>query len=454
VPGFALDVEKASREATDFLRRLLQFDTTNPPGNETACARYIAEVFGKEGIPAEVVEPMPGRGSVVARLPATKAGGAKRPLLLLSHLDVVPAVAADWKRPPFSGDLADGEIWGRGALDTKNLTALWMVVMLEAKRQRVPLTRDLIFAATADEEMGGTWGVAWLVQNRPELVDCEFALNEGGGTGIALGARTAYVYQTAEKGICWTTVTAHGKAGHASLPTKDNPVVHLAGALHRIGTTSLPMHITDTFRLFVERLGPALPAGLSQAADLLLDAATLESALAFFPDEYAANNIRAMTRNTASPTVISGSDKTNVIPQTATAQVDCRILPGQTPESLFAELRALLGLDQEDGGSPKLELTLARSSLATESPPDTELAAALGRALTRHDPDAVLVPFLVPGGTDGRFLRPQGVVCYGFCPTLCKEDNESVHGINERITVASLEFGLKVLWDALAEMVF
>lgn len=443
--GFSL--ETAVREATAFLQRLIQFDTTNPPGNETACARYITDVFAQEGIPAELVESAPGRGSAFARW---RGNGAKRPLLLLSHLDVVPAVAANWKHDPFGGELVDGEIWGRGSLDTKNLTAVWMALLLQIKRIGLHLSRDIVFAATADEEMGGSSGVKWLVDNRPDLMNCEFALNEGGGTGMDLGGKTIFVYQTAEKGICWTRLTAHGTAGHASLPHKDNPVVHMAAALQKIGTTPLPMHVTDTFRLFVDRMGACLPDQLAQAFRLLTDPAVQESALGLIPDDYQANTIRAMSHNTAAPTVVHASDKTNVIPQTATAQIDCRILPDQTPDSLLAELRAVLGLKGAPG--EKIELSLDRTSLATESPPDTALADALRRSLAKHAPEASLVPFMVPGGTDGRFLRPKGVVCYGFAPTLPGTDEKTVHGINERISVQSLEFGLKVLWDAVVDV--
>jgi len=446
------DLEKATQETTTFLQELIRFDTTNPPGNETPCARHIAGVFDREGIPAEVVEPLPGRGSVVARL---KGDSSRRPLLLLSHLDVVPAVASDWKRHPFAGDLVDGEVWGRGALDTKNLTAVWMEVMLQVKRLGLPLSRDLIFAATADEEMGGVWGLGWLVENRPELVDAEFCLNEGGGQGLAFGDRTVYVCQTAEKGICWTRVTARGTAGHASMPHDDNPVVHLAAVLHRLGTTRLPMHVTDTFRLFVERLAAALGGPLGEGVRLLLDPATAEQALALIGDRYQVNTIRAMSRNTACPTVLHASEKTNVIPQTATAMVDCRILPGQTPETLLGELRELLGLDRDEGAvapAGKIELELDRTSLATESPAETPLMEALAAAVSRHNPGAAVVPYLVPGATDSRFLRPRGTVAYGFCPLLPGTDLASVHGINERIPVASLRFALQVLWEAVSEV--
>lgn len=441
------DLDKATREVTAFLQRLVQFDTTNPPGNELACAKWIAGVFEKEGVKAEVLEPSPGRGSVIARLPGT---GVKRPLILLSHLDVVPAVAADWKHRPFGGEIVDGEIWGRGTLDTKGLTAIWMEVVLQTKRLGLRLARDLVFAATADEEMGGTWGVKWIVDNRPELLDGEYALNEGGGAATVVDGKTAYEYQVAEKGICWLRVTARGTAGHASIPHDDNPVVRLAAALHAIGTNRLPVHVSDTLRLFIEGRAAGLKEPLASAFRMALDGATAEAGLAQIPDEHLANTIRAMSRNTACPTVVHAGEKTNVIPQTAAAEVDSRILPGQTPEDLLAEVRGLLGL----AGTPdeKIQLELARTSTPTLSPPETPLAEALRKAMAKHDPGSKIVPFLSPGGTDSRFLRPKGVICYGFHPTLAGVDERTVHGINERMPIASLEFGLKTLWDAVTEV--
>jgi len=445
MPSF--DVQKATEEATAFLQELVRFDTTNPPGNETACARWIAEVFEKEGIPSTVLEPAPGRGSIIARLPGT---GAKRPLLLLSHLDVVPAEAGDWDHDPFGGELIDGEVWGRGTLDMKGLTALWMTIFLSVKRLRLAPERDLIFAALADEEMGGTWGAEWVTRNKPDLVDCEYVLNEGGGAGYRLGETTVYTYQTGEKGICWTRLIARGTAGHASMPHGDNPVVALAEAVHRLGTTRLPIHVSETFRLFVERLAAALPGEAGDGLKMVLSEDTAETVLKAFPDDYLANAVRAMSRNTATPTGLEGSDKTNVIPQTATARIDCRLVPGQTPDDLFTELREVLGLHGDAG--EKISFEVIRTSEPTESCAETPLAEAIRRALARHAPEAVLVPYLVPGGTDSRFFRAKGVAAYGFHPTLPHEDLRSVHGKNERLSVQSIEFGLKVLWDVVGDV--
>lgn len=442
-----LDIAAATEEATSVLQRLIRFDTTNPPGNEAECARWAAGVLESEGIPAAVFEPAPGRGSVVARLPGT---GRKRPIVLLSHLDVVPAVAADWEQDPFGGDIVDGHVWGRGALDMKNLAATWMALLLHAKRLGLELDRDLVFVGAADEEALGTWGAKWLVENRPEISGCDYVINEGGGEGRDFSGKTVYTFQTAEKGVCWLRVTASGTAGHASMPHDDNPVVHLTEALGKLGRTRLPLHVTDTFGLFIDGLARALPEPLNQAIKLVLDENTAESILTALPDRYAANAIRAMSRNTATPTVVKAGEKTNVIPQTATAEIDCRILPGQSAETLLDEIRHALG--PEGGPQDKLRFEIISTNPATESPPETPLAQAVARAVALHAPDAAVVPFLLPAATDSRFFRERGVVAYGFSPLLPGEDLASVHGKNERISIASLEFGLKVLWDVLMDV--
>ncbi|MCL4424254.1 MAG: M20/M25/M40 family metallo-hydrolase, partial [Firmicutes bacterium] len=242
---------KALQEATGHLSRLIQFDTTNPAGNELPAAHYLAEVLRSEGLEPVVVEPAPGRGSVIARLKGT---GEKPPLLLLSHLDVVPAVREGWRRDPFGGEVADGEIWGRGALDCKGLTAAWLELVLLLKRTGHPLQRDVIFAATADEEMGGTWGVKWLSENRFDLIQAEYALNEGGGSAFRIGQQTYYTYQTAEKAICWVRLRARGTGGHASIPLPDNALVYLAKAISALGTRRLPVHVTPTTPDFINAL--------------------------------------------------------------------------------------------------------------------------------------------------------------------------------------------------------
>lgn len=373
--------------------------------------------------------------------------GERRPLLLMSHLDVVPAVAADWQHEPFGGDIIDDEIWGRGTQDTKGLTAIWVALLVHAKRSGILLDRDLIFAATADEETGGALGMRWLVENRFDLIDCEFALNEGGGTGMTIGGKTVYTYQTAEKGICPVKLTARGTAGHASIPHIDNPVVHLAEAIRKIGQTHLPIHVTDTLELFIRRTASLVGGDLGSKLPGILEEETAESTLNLLNNETHANTLRAMSRNTASPTILQGGEKRNVIPQTAAAEIDCRVLPGQTAETLAMELGNVLGLRGDP--SDKIHVEVSLLSTPTQSAPDTELSRAIAEAVARHDPGAGVAPFLMPAGTDGRFLREKGITCYGFFPTLPDVDTRTVHGKDERLPISSVDFGLRVLWDVI-----
>ncbi|MEW6723320.1 MAG: M20/M25/M40 family metallo-hydrolase [Bacillota bacterium] len=431
------------RQAATYLSELIKIDTTNPPGNEIAAAKFIKDIFEAFGQESEIVEPAPGRGSIVARM---KGSGEKRPLLLLSHLDVVTAEAKDWAHPPFCGEIIDGEIWGRGALDCKNVAVLWLVTMLHMKQKGVVPKRDIIFAATADEEAGGIWGVKWLVENRPELVDAEYCLNEGGGGAMKLGDVTYYTYQTGEKNTAWFQMTARGTAGHASVPIPDNSVVKLAQAITKLGAAKLPIHITDTVRAFVNGLAEAQPADRAQLLRAILDPARTEQVLSLSPLEgHQLHSFNAMLRNTATPTILRAGEKTNVIPGEAHCQVDGRILPGQTADDLEREVREVVG--------DLVDIEINRAGTATESDPDTELAAAIQKALGIHAAGTRVVPFLVTGATDARFLRPRGMTVYGFAPMLPDVDARTVHGVNERLSLGSLEFGLKVVWDVIMELV-
>ncbi len=428
------------------LTELVRLDTTNPPGNETVAARYLADRLGGTGVRAEVVEPAPGRGSVVARLDPPGTDPAES-LLLLSHLDVVPATAGQWRRDPFGGELVDGQVWGRGTLDTKQLTAMWLTIFLRIVREQPALRRGLVFAATADEEMGGTLGVRWLEENRPDLMRCGWCLNEGGGFGLVLGGVTYYPFQAGEKSPCWMTLRVRGQPGHASIPSADNAVIRLAEAVARIGRARLPFQLTTTVHLFVEGLAATQAAPMAGMLRNLLDPNQADRVLDGLGDDHLGAMVRAMLHNTATPTILRAGEKTNVIPSVAEAQVDCRILPGQTPETLRGQLEAVLA------ECPGVEIELGMKGQPTESPVDTELAAAIRRAIARHAPEAHAIPYLVPGATDSRFLRPRGVVAYGFCPLLPGEDVRSIHGHDERVGVRSLEFGLRVLWDVVTDFI-
>ncbi len=439
------DWERAEQEIVRHLQTLIRFDTTNPPGNELPAARYLVDVLEAEGIPTQVLESAPGRANVIARL---KGDGSRRPLLLMSHLDVVPAEPDEWERPPFGGDVVDGFVWGRGAIDTKNLTAVELVLLLQLKRAGVPLKRDVIFAATADEEMGGAAGMGWLVEHHFDLVDAEYAINEGGGFGFEIGDKRAYVCQTAEKGVCWMRLTARGTPGHASTPKGDNAVVTLAEALTRLGQARLPMHIIPTVREFVRKVAGLLPFPQSLLMPLVLSrAAEPLVARALARDGMLGPLLGASVRNTATPTGMKAGSKTNVIPSVAEAQVDGRLIPGQTPEDLFREIRPYIG--------EKVDIELIGTSEPTESGYQTPFYEILRESLSEEDSGAVLVPFMIPGSTDGRFLAKRGVKVYGFFPMkqdVAESPLELAHGHNERISVANLGFAARVLHNAVVRL--
>lgn len=433
-------IEAVATLAQTYLRDLVRINTTNPPGNEKVAADYIAGVLRAEGIESKVLQSAPGRASVVARL---KGDGTLRPLLLLSHLDVVPADPAEWDQPPFEANVVDGYMYGRGTTDTKNLTAVELALMVTLKREGAPLKRDLILAGTADEEAGGQMGMDWLLANHPAELEAEYCINEGGGDGVKIGGRTFFTCQTGEKGVCWMKVTAHGTAGHGSMPRPDNAVLRLCAAVARAGAAKLPLRKTETVERLVEAVAAVVPRDLAETIRGVFDPAREESALSMMdgmPEIQAL--LRATLHDTISPTMLEAGSKANVIPGTATATLDGRIMPGQTPDAFLAEVQALLGADV------KAEL-LVRST-GYESEPGSPLFDLMAQVLREHDPGSVLAPFLVPGATDGRMLAARGVKVYGFCPTRDEpgwQALEMAHARNERISLANLSFSTAVLYD-------
>lgn len=416
------------------LQALIRINTTNPPGGETAAARYIASVCAEAGIEHELVEPIPGRGSVVARL---RGDGSLRPLLLLGHLDVVPADAAEWSHPPFAAEEDNGLIWGRGAVDMKKLVATWLTIILRLKAEGRSLQRDIILAATADEETGGRHGLGWLVENRPDLVDAEIALNEGGGNAISLAGQTYLTLQAGEKTSATVRLVARGVAGHASIPSPQNAVVRLAEAIVKVGQTRLPVHETKTVRTFLDRLtadlGPKLGLASGTVLPFVQVPAFVDQAVT---EPFAKAALAAMISNTVTPTMVMAGQKINVIPSQAAAELDGRLLPGQTGDDLLREIRAII--------SNGIEVAMGGYLPATESDPNTPLAATIDQVVRETLPGAQTIPFLLPATTDARYLRPRGVVVYGFDPMLPGEQ-VAAHGVDERVSLASLEFGLKVL---------
>jgi acetylornithine deacetylase/succinyl-diaminopimelate desuccinylase-like protein len=444
-----IDWTAAGDEAVALLQSLLRIDTTNPPGNEGPAAELLAETLRADGIEPLLLDSAPGRTNLVARLRAS-GGGEGGPLLLTGHLDVVPVERSQWLRDPFGGEIADGFVWGRGAIDMKNFVAMAAMVQKLLARTARPLRRDVIFAAVADEETGCDLGSRFLVENRPELVSAEFALGEGGGFTLTVGKQRYYTVQVAEKGVCWLRARVKGRPGHGSIPHEDNAVVKLCSAVARLGRTRLPQHVTQVMRSFVEAVAASQPLAARLVLPRLLNPVIAGVLLdRVFPDPTVARGFAALLSNTAVPTVLAAGQKTNVIPSEARCEIDGRILPGETVPSFLQEVQRVMG--------PEVELEVLRSlpPVETPEPYDTPVFSAIQRAVKRHDPQALAVPYLMPGFTDAKYLSRLGLKWYGFAPVRFPPElrfAELYHGHNERVPVDGFRLGLQMLYDVVAEV--
>lgn len=440
-------LREIEEEVTYLLSDLIRIDTTNPPGNESEAAKYLIRNLSVEGVNCEFFESEPGRGSVVSRLRGT---GEKPSLLLLSHLDVVAADRREWSVHPFSGLVKDGFVWGRGALDMKGMTAIEVMTLKLLKRKGVKLRGDVILAATADEERGGNAGAGYLVDNFPEKILANYVLNEGGGLAIPVKGKNVYTVQTAEKGILWLKIKAKGTPGHGSVPgAADNAIMRMNSVVEKLGTHCPNVLLVPTVKDLLnemakedetfQKLALLLQAN-PEMADQMLDAMAQTN-------KYLAEELRARLRMTITPTVIHGGVKENIIPSECEAIFDCRILPGQTASEAIDLIKDLL----KDVDLKKLEFETIQANGPSESPKETMLYATIVNVLKEFDPDCAVAPTLLTGGTDSRFFRRRGSVCYGFHPARpdmpYSEMLKTVHGIDERISVENLVFGTSVLYE-------
>ncbi len=426
-------------EVTTLLQALLRADTVNPPGNEIRAAEVLRGYFAENGIEAEFYARDPDRPNVVARL----RGGDGPSLAFLSHTDTVVADPAEWQRDPWSGDLVDGEVWGRGALDMKDQAAASAVAFASLVREGFEPAGDLIYVSVADEEVGGVggkggYGLSWLVETHPDAVRCDYAINEGGGERLVLGGKPVYVCAAAEKMSAPFTVTVRGRAGHASMPgIADNALVKAARYLDALGRYEPPQELIPEAKGLLEAvLGdvPPLDQALARAAELHpLLPALVEPLLSF----------------TLSPTMIEASRQRNVVPARCEITVDCRLLPEQTPADVEPLIRAALG-----NGAYDLEFSEAVGG--TRSPLDTPLWDVLARFTADIEPGARLAPVACPGFTDSHFLRKAyGTVAYGFFPIRTMDTElavKLVHSADERIAVDDLELGTAMLRYAATEL--
>lgn len=424
----------------DLCQRLLRLDTTNPPGNEHLATELIAEELLAAGLEPMVFESAPGRANVVTRLEGT---GDKPPLLLTAHLDVVEVEPDKWTHPPFGGEIHDGCLWGRGAIDMKNMAAMSVALITRLAREGVRLERDLIFAGVADEEAGCRQGSLWLVEHHPDLVRAEYAIGEGGGFNVHLGGRSFFTVQVAEKGVCWVKAKVTGEPGHGSVPRKDSAVVKLAAAIARLGKEGLPRRATPVLSDFVSGLASGLPAPLRPIVKRLMRPDLAPAILSRLPNQAIARPLLAMMGNTASPTVLRAGHKTNVIPGYAEAEIDGRTLPGQTDEDILRELRAVLGEDVD------LEVMWSLPPVVTE-PRESPLLDTILAVMGEREPASPVVPYLLPGFTDAKAFTRLGARWYGFAPVKLPRGMrfaDMFHGHDERIPVDGLRWGAETLAD-------
>lgn len=441
VHGLDIDWPTVRGEAVVLLQELIRIDTTNPPGNELAVALHLKRLLDVDGIENHILDVSQGRANLYARI---KGDGSRRPLILLSHTDVVMAESTRWTIPPFSGQLRDGFIYGRGAIDMKSTVAVHVTLLRLLKRLNVPLKRDLIFLAVADEEAGGS-GARSIVEEHPDLIKgAEFLLNEGDVAYVKNGRLEQYGVDVMEKAALWLRIVAKGPAGHGSIPLANSSVNRLLDALERLRSWQTPIKVpaavAEGYRI----------RGGHQSDPVLKSAyANLERALRnpiLRKRLLIDTTLNAEVRNTFTITGLHGSDKVNVIPGSAWAQVDARLLPGETPAGFIADLRRVLK-------DPELEIEVLEGSTPTGSAVDTPLMHAIRKVAARFDPGVPVIPTMLTSSTDSAKFRPLGITAYGFEPFKLDDDELSrSHGDNERVSVENLGFALRFLFDVIREL--
>ena len=436
-----MDWDQLLKEAIHHLQKYLRIDTVNPPGNEMEGAMFFKKIFDAESIPCQIFEPSPGRGNLLATL---KGNGKKRPILLLNHMDVVPVERERWSFDPFAGIIQDGYLYGRGAIDDKSMGIIEMMALFILKREKVPLEKDILFFAAADEETGGKWGVRWAMENVSSLRNSEYALNEGGYVILnETGDPDRYEISNGQKVVFQLRLKARGTSGHGSMPHPDNPNVKLIHALEAVTQWETPYNILPMVKEYFFRMAPKQPPDERKFFE------DIEKGLSdpSFSARLTSNPIyNAMVRDTISLTMLQGGSKANVIPSESNATLDCRLIPGSSKKNFLKEIKRRLGEEIEVEGSME-------GNPVPPSPFNTDLFQAIQKFAKENDPDCPVVPFLLPGATDSRFLRERGITTYDFCPfRLPEKEILRVHGNDERIAIENLTFGMRMLVEIIKEV--
>lgn len=423
----------------EILQKLIQFNTTNPPGDEAECIAYIRGLLSEAGIESTVLEKIPNRPNLVARLKGT---GKAAPILLYGHVDVVTTENQKWEQPPFEGNLINGFIWGRGALDMKGGVAMMLAAFLRAKAEGLQMPGDVVLAIVSDEEAGGDFGAKFLVEEHAELFkDIRYAIGEFGGFTLQVGGKRFYPIMISEKQICWMKATVHGQGGHGSMPVRGGAMAKLSHLLRQLDEASLPIHITPPARMMFEAMGSAMNGTPGWIVRQLANPSLTKSMLGLLGER--GKLFPPLLQNTVSPTILHGSNKVNVIPGEVAVELDGRLLPGFKPQDMLNELQAIVGNE--------VELEVVRFDEGP-SEPEMGLFDTLAGILRENDPNGIPIPLLLSGVTDGRFFSRLGIQTYGYLPMTLPEDfnfTQTIHAANERVPAAAIEFGTNAIYKAL-----
>ncbi len=426
----------------ELLQQLIRFDTTNPPGNEAECIAYLRRLLEDAGCDVELYAKDPARPNLVSRL---RGRGDRAPLLLQGHVDVVTTVAQDWTRAPFGGELVDGWVWGRGALDMKGGVAMMVSAFLRAATDSVELPGDVVLAVLADEEAGGDFGAKFLVEQHAHLFEgVEYSLGEFGGFTLEIADRHIYPIQVAEKQICWLKATVPGRGGHGALPQRGGTMARLGKFLTDLDRKRTPVHVTPVARAMIEAIADAVPRPTRDVLRALLRPRLTDRMLPLLKER--ARPMEGLLRNTVNATIIHAGEKVNVVPASVEVELDARALPGFGPDEVIAEVQALVGDD--------IDLELIRHDAGPPAPRLDQYEALAG-ILRELEPGAIPVPMLQGGVTDARFFARLGIQNYGFLPLRLPGDfrfTTLVHAADERVPADAIEFGTEAVFRALQRL--
>jgi acetylornithine deacetylase/succinyl-diaminopimelate desuccinylase-like protein len=421
------------------LQKLIQFNTTNPPGHEAECIAYIRGLLSDAGIESTILAKTPDRPNLIAHIKGT---GKAKPIMLYGHVDVVTTENQKWDHPPFEGKLVDGVVWGRGALDMKGGIAMMLAAFLRAKAENLQSAGDVLLAIVSDEEPGGNFGTKFLVEEHPELFkDIRYAIGEFGGFTVQIGKKRFYPITISEKQICWLKATIHGQGGHGSMPVRGGAMKQLSKLLKQLDENDLPVHITLPSKMMIKATASALGGMHGFLLRQLNNPLMIKTVLKLLGTR--GRILHSLFHNTVSPTILHGSTMINVIPSEISVDLDGRLLPGFTPEDMISELKAIVGND--------VNFEVMRFD-AGPSEPDMGLFSILSQILSEADPDGVPVPFLISGVTDARFFSQLGIQTYGFLPMPLPADfhfTDTIHAANERVPAAAIEFGTNAIFKVL-----